>query len=253
MATNDEDDHGIAVGGNNGRVEKIWLLENNISKTSGTGIHIGNQEGGDNALVNNIYVGRNWAYKTRQSGFFSKKATDVIFSENIANDIISTSEVPNHQWTSYSKAFGFQYGPNRVSYLFNKGFNTEYGIYSGSGTGPGDILIIGNSFYNIHSKSGIVHTDIDGWQFAGIMLAGGGSTNYIVGNTIHDADSGISSPSGMKLRIENNIISKITRSNANHIYLQNVYSLSNSVVRNNLFYQPWEMQKFDGEKAANLG
>ena len=51
-------------------------------------------------------------------------------AQNTINNIRTTS------W-SKSKGLGFQYGPERVWYLFNKVTGCEYGVYGGSTSGMG--------------------------------------------------------------------------------------------------------------------
>ena len=65
----------------------------------------------------------------------------------------------------------------------------------------------------------------------------GVSKNYVVNNTIYNADAGINSSSGGSLYIVNNIVSNITESACQHIFLESSAALSNSTVTNNVFYQ----------------
>lgn len=222
QATFDQDNHGIGVGGN---TNNIWVIENEMSHNSGDGIQINGFGMSNPALLNHIYVGRNISHHNKQSGFWTKTAADVIFSQNI-----SYSHRPSD--SSGGAGMGFQYAPNRVWFLYNHVYDSTCGICSGSDstTFGQDSYIIGNVIHNI--KPGFNSSD-GGWGSGAMMLAGG-INRYIIGNTIYDADAGINTPSSRALYVYDNIISNITNSQGNHIYIENTGTWE---AKNNLFFQ----------------
>lgn len=205
----------------------IWFLENNVHHTSGSGGWAGGAyRGADNC--HHIYFGKNTIYKTRQSGLSVKYATDVIFSQNHLYDIVDTTWSP-------SKGIGFQYGSERLWAIFNKIHEARYGIYGGSMDGglALSFFAIGNVIYNIHAPGAYGGGS---WDEAGIML-NGASYRYIINNTIYNADAGINGPgmSDTYYYIENNIISNITKSNGNHVFIE--HALDKSILGNSNLYQ----------------
>jgi hypothetical protein len=222
----DQDVHGLAVGK---LTNNIWILDNEMHHNSGDGVQINSpngQDGGGNS--HHIYVGRNTAHHNKQTGFWCKQASDVIFSQNI-----SYAHRPSN--SSGGAGMGFQYGPERIWFLFNEIFDCEEGIASGSNSvaNPGkDVYLIGNLIYDIH-HTGSWNPDT-GWSQAAIKLVGG-INRYVVGNTIYDVDAGINTPSSGPFEIANNIIAKVTESEGNHIFLEPSGGASVSELHHNLF------------------
>jgi len=83
VATGDEDHHGIGVGGNS---YNVWVLDNEMYHNSGDGIQINTGGGWESGLGtgHDFYVGRNVSHNNKQTGFWTKQATNVIFSQNTA-------------------------------------------------------------------------------------------------------------------------------------------------------------------------
>jgi hypothetical protein len=228
---NDEDSGGIAC---TAGVCNSWILDNEIYNTSGSGIQIVAESLSAMPTTHHIYVGRNLVYKTRQSGIWSKQSVDCVFSQNTVHNVINTTWSP-------SKGIGYQYGPERLWIIDNHIYNCTYGVaaMSSSGLGNGtEAFIIGNLIHDIHhANDGTSYFNPNSsWSNAGIMLVGV-SKNYIVNNTIVNADAGINSSSGGSLYIVNNIVSNITESDCQHIFLESPNALNNSTVTNNVFYQ----------------
>jgi hypothetical protein len=205
----DQDVHGIHV---TAGASNVWILENELARNSGDGIQIAagpvNQ-----ARTHHVYVGRNVAHHNKQTGFWSKQAVDVIFSENV-----SYAHRPGN--SSYGAGMGFQYAPERIWFIFNHVHDCEYGfgVSADEGLGSGrDAYFIGNVIHDIH---GTVekHDPRSGWSSAAFMLAGG-THHYLVNNTIHDVEGGIYAPPGPgRLSIVNNVISDVTA--GNHILIE---------------------------------
>jgi hypothetical protein len=223
-ATYDQDVHGIAVGR---RVQQLWVLDNEMSGNSGDGIQINGGRGGE-ALTHHIYVGRNRSHDNKQTGFWTKQASDVIFSENE-----SWGHRPSN--SSMGQGMGFQYAPERVWFLFNNIHDCDYGIMAasdndlGSGT---ESYYVGNVIHAIHHSRG--YNPDTAWSNAGIMLEGG-KDRYVVGNTIQDVDAGINSPaSNGFLHIANNIVSGVTEREGYHVFLESEETAARSSLRYNL-------------------
>jgi hypothetical protein len=229
VATGDEDHHGIGVGGNS---YNVWVLDNEMYHNSGDGIQINTGGGWESGLGtgHDFYVGRNVSHNNKQTGFWTKQATNVIFSQNTAyGHRVSSS--------SMGAGMGFQYGPENVWFLYNHIYDNEdgIGVYSNSVTNPGqNSYFIGNVIHNCHSASGS-YAVTDGWSPAAMRLVGG-VNRHVIANTIYDVDAGINSPGGGSFEIVNNIIANPTVPRGNEVLLAD-NSASRSVLKNNLFYR----------------
>ena len=80
-AKGDQDVHGISV---TDHVNHLWVVDNQLYRNSGDGIQIVAPGRGQHATTHHIYVGRNVSHHNKQSGFWVKQATDVIFSQNVS-------------------------------------------------------------------------------------------------------------------------------------------------------------------------
>jgi hypothetical protein len=230
-STTDEDATGIAV---NAGVSNCWIVDNTVYNTSGSGIQIVAGSLAKMPTTNHIYVGRNLVYRARQSGIWSKQSADCVFSQNTVHSIINTSWSP-------SKGLGYQYGPERLWIIYNEVYDCTFGItaMSTSGLGSGtEAYVIGNVIHDIHhlNDGTSFFNPNTSWSNAGIMLVGV-AKNYVVNNSIYDADAGINIPSTGAVYMENNIISNITESACQHIFVETSSAMSASTVNNNIFYQ----------------
>jgi hypothetical protein len=224
----DQDNHGIGVGLG---AQYLWVVDNEMYKNSGDGIQINTMPGVN--VAHHIYVGRNVSYSNKQSGFWTKYAHDVIFSQNIAYD-----HRPSN--SSAGAGMGYQYGPDRVWFIFNRIYNNSIGIMMGSRSGPGfdgdgiSSYFVGNVIYNIHPNAGQPYDPVSSYSPAAIA-SWGGQSRYVVNNTIYDVEAGINCPDNNPWYFSNNIISNVTNAQSNHIYLQ---SAGTWTLNNNLLFQP---------------
>jgi len=238
IAGGDQDVHAITI---NRKISSVWVVDNHMYHNSGDGLQINSTP---TTLSHYIYVGRNVAHHNKQSGFWTKYAEHVIFSENVAYGFKESS-------SSLGQALGWQYGPNHVWFLFNHAHDSEFGIYSGSSSGPGfdgeclNINIIGNYFHDIYHSS-------EEWNPTGTpdMIQGtaigprGVKELYIIGNTITRVDAGISVgvSTTKTIAIVNNLVSDITAiSYSHHLRLDDRESgagIANTTCDYNLLYQP---------------
>jgi hypothetical protein len=180
-AEGDEDSHGISIGAKGTRV---WAVDNEMYHNSGDGIQIN----GTSAL-NHIYIGRNIAWQNKQTGFWTKTAEDVVFSENVA--------YLHRPSTSASGAgMGFQYDPKRVWFLCNTSFDNTSGFGTGSGNlgGREELYFLGN----------VVYGCTNGMLLNGVYPP---DPSVLAANTIYDCTDGIvNGYYNCKLDIENNIL-----------------------------------------------
>jgi Right handed beta helix region len=206
----DQDIHGIAVGG---RTDHVWILDNDISRSSGDGVQIN----GTVADTHHIYVGRNVSHQNKQHGLATKTAADVIFSENVVHGHRPSS-------SSFGAGMSAQYDPQRVWFVFNEAFDNTIGIATASGLkrGRSDFYFVGN----------VVHDNVK----AGIQLNDWVNREYVVGNTFHNNPIGLDNGYyKVAVEISNNIFSNSTRA---HITFREYRSGAVSRVRNSLFAAP---------------
>lgn len=112
------------------------------------------------------------SYASQPSNWrWSKNATHVIFSENLAHDFRSSSGGPG-------SCFGHQCGANYVWYVYNEGYNCNLGINVGGTDSYSEVMFAtGNYFHDLNSEQ------------PGNLYASGGinirgtQTAYVVANT----------------------------------------------------------------------
>jgi len=219
IAEGDQDNHGIALGGN-----YVWVLDCELYHNSGDGIQIGGAWGGPH----HVYVGRNIAHHNKQSGLWSKTAQDIIFSENTVYGHRPSS-------SAYGTGMGLQYDPKRVWFLFNHVYdNTGGGITSQSEHlgGREDISCIGNVIHDIQQVPERTST-------AWALSAWGDKDVSFIGNTMYNIDAGIGSGARANARviIANNLFGNLNGPSIGyHIKVDRYTDYRNNViVSNNLF------------------
>lgn len=227
-ATYDQDVHGVAVGA---RVNNLWIIDNEMYRNSGDGIQI-NAGQINQATTHHIYVGRNSSHHNKQSGMWTKQAVDVVFSQNVIR-----SHRPSN--SSPGACTGFQYAPHRVWFLFNRIFDCDYGIGTGSDSGRGfgtESYFIGNVISSIHHSGG--YNPRTGWSNAAISLPGG-VNRYVVSNTIYDVDAGIVSPGSTGfVYMSNNVIAGVREPQGAHIFLEMTSLAAASSMHHSLLDSP---------------
>ncbi len=220
----DQDVHGIAV---SDHVTHLWVVDNQISGNSGDGIQI-NAGTGQGASTHHLYIARNVSHNNKQSGFWVKEATDVVFSQNE-----SYGHRPSN--SSLGQCMGAQYAPDWVWFLFNHVHDCEYGVTQMSDNGESThTFVIGNLIENIHHTQPSDPTDA--WGPSAIMMSGG-YERHVVHNTIANVDSGvnIASPVG-SLDAADNIITGITEPAASHLLLDFGSLAANTTFHHNLLF-----------------
>jgi hypothetical protein len=230
---NDQDVHGVGIGE---YVENMWILDSKLYHNSGNGIQLtGGGPSGDNTRAHHIYMGRNYdnGQPNLQKFIGIKGSSDVIVSEN---------HVSTQGGIRTTAGMGFQYGPERVWFLFNRIHDVSGGIIAGSNSvaNPGEeSYFIGNLIYNIYQKDYDSWDPDNSWSNAAMALWGG-TNRYIIGNTIYNVDAGIYSPGGGSFHIVNNVISEVTQEDGRHIYIQTKTGTPEFYFYNNLFSEETE-------------
>ncbi len=223
--TDDQDTHAMGISTN---ISYVWVLDNKFSRSSGDGIQINAGNAANQPNTHHIYIGRNEAFENKQNGFWTKQATDVIFSENIArNHVATTSSAPG-------VGIGAQYGPERVWFLYNKIYDNYGGITVASRSdGVGEyIYIIGNRIYNNLNPNFDVENS---WANAGITITGGEKV-AILNNVLVNNSGGINTPVGSgEFLIYNNIIDLPSAEGANSIFFYESGLAATSYIDNNIF------------------
>lgn len=215
-AQTDQDHHGFVIGHH---ANNIWMVDNEIYNTSGSGLQVNSgflDETGDRP-AHHVYVGRNHVHHVRQSGLTVKKARDVVFSQNVVHDVISTP------W-SVSKGLAYQYGPYNLWYIYNHLYNNEWGINGPSNDGGpgGDVYHVGNLIHDCGM---------------GITCWNNRQTTYIVGNTIADCGGGIRYENGPGMRLANNIIANLSSAEHINVFGGSGSTASSSTTTHDLFDQ----------------
>jgi len=229
----DPDVHGVGIGS---YVKNLWIIDNTIYHNGGNGIQLtGAGPSGNNLLAHHIYMGRNTNSNlpNLQSFIGIKGSSDIIVSEN---------HVSGQGGYRTGYGMGFQYGPERVWFLFNRIHNISGGIVTGSNSvsSPGqESYFIGNLIYNIWQKDYSTWNPNNPWANAALSLWGG-VNRYVIGNTIYNVDAGIYTPSSGAFYIMNNIISEVTQPEARHIFMETRTRSPNSLFYNNFFSQEIE-------------
>lgn len=195
----DQDKHGVGVG----NVDHVWILDCDIMRCSGDGVQINGGAAGQ-ARTNHIYVGRCTAQQNKQTGFWCKQATDVVFSENVSRGHRPSPSTPN------GAGMGFQYAPERVWFLRNDVIDCDTGIYTGSDSGLGsgsESFFLENKIYAIHSAK---HIPNSSWSNGAALLLAGGKAPWVVMNQIDDCNGGIYSPNQRAtIHLGDNVLTKI--------------------------------------------
>ncbi len=232
QASYDQDCHGIAL---ERYTSNVWIVDNEFYHNSGDGVQINAQSQALMPYTHHIYLGRNLSHENKQSGMWTKQATDVIFSQNTVWGMRPIGATPS----AFGPGMGFQYGPERVWFLYNHIYDCCFGISSGSTSGLGngqDTYCIGNLIHDIHHDPNYAYTPTTSWSNAAFTLVGT-INKYLVNNTMVNCDAGINSPGGGSLVMANNIISNITEGQGNHIFVEVGTTAAASSVMSTLFYQ----------------
>jgi len=193
----------------------IWILDNTCTNIAQSCVQIvPTTNGSAYRDTHHIYVGRNVADRAGKNAFWCKAASDVIFSQNVAHDTVEKSYNP-------SAAFGLQYGPQRVWFLYNEAYNVTGGFWlAGDSNGGTDqrYFMIGNLIHDI-TNGGHYFTRWEPekpWSAAAIFNDTGAEV-HVVGNVIWGLQeaNGINKPvGGGIMELTGNIIGNLQKDSA---------------------------------------
>jgi len=208
--SDDPDFHGFQPGGNPSEscyTYNIWVLNSTFYHISGNGVQVtGRTQPADAPFCHNVYVGNNIGSYNRQASFWAKSSTDVIFSQNTAFGGRTHGPQPG-------TGLGWQYGTNRLWFLYNKTYDNQYGIRQSStnaGANAWDAYIIGNKIYDCLEYNSTYNQSEDYSPGCGFACTSDNMTKYIIDNTIYNVNRGIASnPGAGAYIIKGNIISEI--------------------------------------------
>jgi hypothetical protein len=204
----DQDYHGLHV---SHHAYNIWFVDNQMWHNSGDGIQI-NAGDGLASTIHHVYVDGNTAWQNRQTGFWCKQASDVIFWHNVAYG--------HNNAASSGAGMGWQYEHTNLWFICNECYDNLDGIRGASGDGT--TYIVGNL---VHDNS---ETAINTWN---------NNLVYVLNNTVYQCGRGISVDTSDALYAANNIVADLTAADYCHLYISGGDMESASAARNNLFYQ----------------
>ena len=211
LADYDQDYHGITVGKD---VTYLWAIDNYIHHNGGNGIQINPGNASTWDATHHVFVGRNTSHTDRQGLGAVKFSRDVVFSQN---HVFDTRPVIPGNPTGHALASA--YNGDNIWFLCNIIHDCETGIRVSPAQGPGGAggglnhYMIGNLIYDIHHSdtdrlgNPLDYSSTDAYSNGkGITIWGNISTNHIVGNTVHNAETSIASVGHEPLHILNNIL-----------------------------------------------
>ncbi len=208
-----DDLHGTSTGTGS---SYIWFLNNEIHHNSGDAFQALHYA---TVPPHHIYLGRNVMHDDRENGIDLKTIDDIVISENIMYNYAPSETSLGDAVVFGSNGYNEEFGPLRVSFLFNEIYNSGTGLRV---EGVEDCWIVGNTFHDIDGNAimldidgdsdnvNIIHNTITSTGGDGIhhhWLSGATNIN-ILGNIISDiGDSHIEIALGLlpAFTIENNL------------------------------------------------
>jgi hypothetical protein len=155
----------------------VWIVDSTFYHCHGDGVAVGDANN-EVSEINRIYVGRNIAYENYQYGFWTKNATDVIYSQNVSYSHKTSSVSGN------GGGMGGQYDGKYIWFLYNKIYTCNNGIFIASSYngGGGPWYAIGNVIYDIENDN-----DCTAWNSGALHYRNDGGFTA-AHNTIYNAD-----------------------------------------------------------------
>lgn len=178
VSSGDHDYHGIKVFG-----DDHWFIECDFDEIQGDAIQISNEGGGASPTsAQRIFVGGCTGTNFHQTMLWTKDATDIIFSGNVATDGYDGNN------GSTNGAFGGQGDYRNLWIIGNTSqLNGEGAKLAGTDSGASDAYVIGNLFYDQDPSNS---ADSGGYNNWAVSARNGGDT-YVLLNTIHNVQAGI--------------------------------------------------------------
>ena len=202
--TDDSDAHMINSASN---TDSIWILNNTLSTSIGSGIVLG----GNSSQISNAYVAGNSVTASRQSGIWVKGCSDCVISQNTVTNVGDRC-FNWEQGSSPSKGLGGQYVIDEVWYIFNWVEGNRYGLRF-AGTSPGNAgtaYVVGNVFVDNNRTEGTCFDAYNGTDVArgpvAVHVDGANDVRYFVDNTLYNNNSGMQLESGDDDNVTGNIV-----------------------------------------------
>lgn len=223
----EQDGHGVTSGHN---VEKVWIVDNQISHMTGDAIQIGH------ALkysAKDFYIGRNKMFTCGENAIDTKETENIIISENIMYDFKTWDKKFNPDSNVGGVAVVIHYGPEfstKNLWLISNTISDcdDAGIQIG-GTQRHDVYLINNTIKNV----------VNDEKLGRGIVSWSASNNYLVNNNIFNVDIGINTlwEGYSTMLLYNNIIHSIDNEKGLHIFLMGNKQINAAKFYNNLFYQ----------------
>lgn len=187
-------------------LHNIWMLYNNSSYNGGDGVQL--SHGGVDA--HNIYIGGNTSHHERENCIDIKTASDIVVSENICSNIVTSSSSPG-------EAFTIHYNTENVWMINNQISEAEYGIALSNNAN--NMFIIGNTITDMHEWAGEYHSSTSAYNAATAIQVRGASNVHVENNTFSRVNRvlaylPLTLPSG-NLWVRNNVATNMVYSDFN--------------------------------------
>jgi len=222
-ATYDQDIHCIKM---EGAANNVWVLDNELARCSGDGVQVGNSPSAVGARPYKIYIGRNYSHNNKQTGLWTKDATDVIFSQNLLQSFRPSN-------SSGGACMGMQGDyPDYIWFIGNYMLDCEVGIGTGSANVPNGFFI-GNVIMNVTNSDG---SSMDNPHLDAAMSLRHSGTKYILNNTFWNYSAGIQTPAPGSIIIENNILGNRNDSQGRDIWLFDTSISAGGSMKNNIIF-----------------
>ena len=180
-------------------VDHLWILNVACSYIGANCVQVNGDNGQDLGAYDRIkfiFVGKNVVDHTKRGGLGSKRASDVIFSQNVVHDVFGMGNSTDNG--TCAEPFYAQYGPRRIWFLFNEVYNDPYGINFPTddlATSGGSSYVVGNYFHDLKVDATIDPANQCAFDNSGYAAAGisdhGGNPAWYVNNTIWGISDGI--------------------------------------------------------------
>lgn len=223
-ARQENDFHGIGVGGN---VDRIWILGNEIFDMGGDAVQIGAASVPNDRRATAVYIANNSFYDNRENAVDIKNSQDVIVSHNVMYGFRTSS-------SSDGAAIVIHNNPDRVWIVGNTISRSNHGVVN---TGGRDVWVVSNVFYDIHHASADWDPQ-DLYSGGSVIHFRGESGGGIVNNTLYRYDTGIQLAQGSSgYSLFNVLFSERTEPEGFDVIAKDKDVVDESRLRNLAFFQ----------------
>jgi hypothetical protein len=190
------DVHGIKFGTGSAR---LWIVDNRMHHNGGDAVQMGGSP--SEPWPSHLYIGRNLFHEDRENAVDIKQARDVILSQNEAWGYHAVS-------SSDGTAIVVHDNPDRVWVLFNHIHSAVNGVRN---NGSSASYIVGNVIRNVHHDARQADYDpANPWATGAAVISWRTGDLFVVNNTFHDVDAGVSYPDKAgRVHLANNIVTRV--------------------------------------------